>query len=456
MITKKIGGSSLRDTESLNRVVDIISTRTSLKKIVVLSAVKGVTDHLFKSIDEALKNDRQINGLLEYLRLLHRELVVGCIQSVSLRHQTMDEIEYLLSRLEKLLFGITYTGECTPKTRELVISSGERIAVQVVAGCLQDRGVSAAPLDADKIGIYATGEFGNGNADLVTTAKYLPAFLKPYLNRNSIPVITGFFARTLDNHTITFGRGGTDYSAAIVACAMDCSELQIWKDVDGFLTASPGLVSDAKPIEHLAYEEAAELAYFGAEILHPRTVEPLSKKNIRAVIKNTFEPDAIGTFIGPEKKQDKNVIKSVTFNPNIGVLRIYGAAIGQQVGFLKSIVSALSENNINIMSVITAQTDVNFLLSKSDLSRGKLLIDALKIPYIDSIEPIKDIAVVAVVGVGLVETKGLAARVFTSVAEVGTNVEMIVSGASKVAQYFIIKVKDVEKTVRAIHREFFS
>lgn len=455
MIACKIGGSSLRDTDSLKRVVEIIAQPHKTQKIIVLSAVKGVTDHLIKSIDEALKNDRKIEGLLEYLRILHRELIIDCIHSVSVRHRTMDEIEYLLSRLEKLLFGITFTGECTPRSRELVLSTGERLAVQVLAGCLMDQGVSAVALDADKIGIYATGEYGNGNADLAVTEQHLSDALDPYLNKHIIPVITGFFGRTHDNHTITFGRGGTDYSAAIVACAMNCTELQIWKDVDGFLTASPEIVPSAMPVKRLAYEEAAELSYFGAEILHPRTVEPLGKKNIPAVIKNTFEPDGHGTVISAEKKQDKDVIKSVSFNSDIGILCIYGAAIGQQIGFLKNIVSVLSDNHINIMSVITAQTDVNVLLAKRDMARSRCLIESLQIPYIDSIELVDDIAVVAVVGVGLVETKGLAARVFTSVAKVGTNVEMIVSGASKVAQYFIIKKRDVRKTIQAIHSEFF-
>ncbi len=456
MIVMKIGGSSLRNVESLKKVVDLIIREDDPEKIVVLSAVNGVTNHLFKSVTEALETERKIASLLDYLKMLHNELAIAVISSFAVRRKVLDEIDYLLSRLEKLLYGIAYTSECTRRTRDLIVSMGERFAVQLLAGCLEDRGQAAVPFDADRIDIVATGEFGYGNAELEMTASLMPEHLKPLLGRGSIPIITGFFGRTPDNHTITFGRGGTDYSAAIVAYAMNARELQVWKDVDGFMTADPGIVPEAKPLGYLAYEEAAELSYFGASILHPRTVEPLAKKRIPAVIKNTYKPETPGTIIGVEKHLHDDVIKSVTFNRKIGALRLHGASIGQQVGFLKKVVTILSNSDINIISVITSQTAVNILLAKEDIDRSRKLIETLSIPYVDHIEPIKDVALIGVVGEGLAETKGLAGRVFTAVANANTNVEMIVSGASKVAQYFIIKESDVEKTIQAIHSEFFS
>jgi aspartate kinase len=456
MIVMKIGGSSLRSTDSLLRVVTLIEKEPDPEKCVVLSAVNGVTDHLIKSIDEALHTDRRISGVLDYLSSLHRELVTGAIQSPFHKRHVLDECEYLLSRLEKLLFGIAYTEECTRKTRDAVISIGERLAVQVVAGVLNDRGLSSVPMDSDKSGVTATGEFGFGNADLEATSVALPLAVNPVLQKGAIPVMTGFFGRTPDHHTITFGRGGTDYCAAVVAYAMDADELLIWKDVDGFMTADPEMVEHPLPLRDLGYSEAAELSYFGASILHPRTVEPLARKEIPARIKNTYHPEATGTVIGPEYQQREDVIKSVTFNPQIGALRLHGASLGQQVGFLSTVVSVLSENGFNIISVITSQTAVNLLLAKRDVSPCQQLVESLQIPYIDHVEPVLDVALVGVVGEGLAETRGLAARVFSSVANSGTNVEMIVSGASKVAQYFIIKEVDLKKTIQAIHREFFE
>ncbi|MBN1543184.1 aspartate kinase [candidate division KSB1 bacterium] len=455
MIALKIGGSSLKNLDSLDQVVRLIQEPAEGKKIVILSALSGVTDHLLKSVAQALQTDRRINGLLDYLQTLHREWIVQAIDSLPIRSKVLDETDYLLSRLEKLLYGIAYTGECTRRTRDLVVSMGERLAAHLLAACLTDRGTPAVGLEADKIGMIATGDFGNGNADLRQTEKKLPQTVVPLVEQGILPVITGFFGATPDNHTITFGRGGTDYSAAVVAAALNCRELQIWKDVDGFLTADPVIVPNAQPLYYLSYDEAAELSYFGAKILHPRTVEPLAWRNIPALIKNTYRPDAPGTRIGVEKRPHDGIIKSVTFNPRIGSLRLEGASIGQQVGFLHRVVSVLSDRDINIISVITSQTAVNLLLEKNDIVTSKAYIEAKQIPYIDNIEPVTDVALVGVVGEGLATTPGLAARVFSAVAESGTNVEMIVSGASQVAQYFIIKEADVVRTIQAIHREFF-
>jgi aspartate kinase len=456
MVVLKIGGSSLRNLESLEQVVDVILSRPEPEKIIVLSAVSGVTNHLLRSVDEAIQTERKIEGLLDYLRLLHQELIVGAIADREVQHRVLDEVAYLCSRLEKLLYGIAYTGECSRRMRDLILSMGERMAVQLLAGALQSRGVEAIAMDGDKIDMIASGEFGNGNAELEDTARLLPQHLLDPLRRGAIPVITGFFGRTAAGHTITFGRGGTDYSAAIVAYAMDAAELQIWKDVDGFLTASPEIVASAQPLSYLGYHEAAELSYFGAAILHPRTVEPLAHKTIPAVIKNTYKPDAPGTRIGAEKHQHQEIIKSVVTNSNIGMLRLHGASLGQQVGFLKAAVSVLSDADINIISVITAQTAVNVLLMKRDVPRSAALIEGLHIAYVDQIEPVTDVALIGVVGEGLDETRGLAARVFKAVAGAGANVEMIASGASRVTQYFVIKEKDRDATVRAIHHEFFG
>lgn len=456
MIVMKIGGSSLKNVESLNKVVEIIAKDKSDQKAVVLSAVYGVTNHLFKSVDEALETEKNINGLLEYLELLHRELISECIKSINLRRRVMDETDYLLSRLEKLLFGIAFTGECTPRTKDLIVSYGERLAVNLVAGCLRDRGLKAIPLEADKIDLVATGDFGYGNAQLEETEKLLPKNLADFLERGTIPVITGFFGRTPDGKTITFGRGGTDYSAAIIANVLNCNELQIWKDVDGFLTTNPEIVKTAQPLEYLSYEEAAELAYFGASILHPRTVEPLSKKQILAVVKNTYKPHLKGTIIGPDKHLHEDVIKSVTVNREVGALRIFGASLGQQLGFLKTVLTTLSDSSVIVTSIITSQTAVSLILSIKDLLKAKNAIQDLNISYIDSIQSVADIALIGVVGHGLSETKGVASRVFSAVARTDTNVEMISSGASTIAQYFIVKETDVNKAVKSIHDEFIN
>jgi len=456
MIVMKFGGSSLRTVESLQRVIKIIKRDESSQKIIILSAVNGVTDHLHKSINDALQNEKQIPGLIDYLHLLHKELVVGSIGTVQSKIRAMEQIECLLSRLKKLLVGISYTGVCPATIREQIISMGERMAVSLLAECLQSHGVDARAFEADRIDLFATGQWGYGNADLEKTHSTLLPHLEPVLQKGTIPVITGYFGCTSKGETITFGRGGTDYSAAVIAHVVDAEQLQVWKDVDGFLTASPEIVSRPKPIDYLSYDEAAELAYFGAKILHPRTVEPLHKKNIPIIVKNTYHPEAQGTEIGPERHVQDGVLKSVTYNRNLGILKFVGAGLGCQPGFLKEITVALHANHINIRSIVTSQTAVSLLLDQKDLSESARCVQILDLPYVESIEQFSDIAVVAVVGEGIADTIGLSARVLSSVAAADINVEMISSGASTVAYYFIVRDRVLYKAVQAIHTEFFQ
>jgi aspartate kinase len=193
MIGLKIGGSSLKTLQSLDLIIRLLQQQTDKRRIIVLSALNGVTNHLMKSTAEALQTDRKISGLLDYLCTLHREWIINAIASPVLKNRVKDEIDYLLSRLEKLLYGIAYTGECTRRTRDLVASMGERLAVHLLAGYLTDRQIEAVGLEADKIGIVADGDFGNATANLPQTAEKLPLSVLPYVEKGVIPVITGFF-----------------------------------------------------------------------------------------------------------------------------------------------------------------------------------------------------------------------------------------------------------------------
>lgn len=456
MVVMKFGGASLRSPDALKQISKIIKKRISDQPIIVLSAVKGVTDVLIQSTTEALTDEVSIVENLNKLISIHKSLVAESIESPAIRTETQQAIDYLLSRLERLLYGIAYTGECTPRTRDLILTFGERMAAHLLAGRLNAILCPAEALYADKIGMMAHGPWGIGSADIAQTRKLLPENLKPLLAKGVVPVITGFFGSTTQKQAILFGRGGTDYSAAVVADAMKAKQLECWKDVDGFLSASPQITPNGRLLEYLSYEEAAELAYFGAKILHPRMVEPLMEQRIPLLIKNTFRTECQGTVIGPEGETHEQVIKSVTMDPNVAVLRIYGASVGYQVGLLKELVSALSDTDINIKSVITSQTCINLLVDSKDAAKGVSQLNAQNLDYVDSIELVDNISLIAVVGEGLLDTTGLAARVFRTVAEAGTNVEMISHGASNVAFYFIVKQVDAEKTVKAIHHDFFE
>ena len=269
------------------------------------------------------------------------------------------------------------------------------------------------------------------------------------------PVITGFFGVTPDGRTATFGRNGTDYSAAVIAWGLRARALEIWKDVEGFMSADPKVVKGAAIIDRLSYSEAAELSYFGAKILHPRTLEPLSGLDIEVRIKNLYDPESPGTEIAPNGRASRDVIKSVTANTKIALLRIRGRGVGIKPGIIGEIGRRLGRDGVNIFSIITAQTCINLLVDRKDARKGYDSLKAIAGGVIESVDLEEDVALIAAVGEGFLARKGLAARIFSAVSRADINVEMISTGASEVAAYFIVDRKDTEKTLLALHKEFF-
>jgi aspartate kinase len=242
----------------------------------------------------------------------------------------------------------------------------------------------------------------------------------------------------------------------VIAFATHASELEIWKDVDGFMSADPKIVKNAHRIERLSYYEAAELSYFGAKILHPRTLEPLMGLDISVRIKNLFDPERWGTEILPEAHEKDDIIKSVTCNRGIAVIRIHGPGVGYKPGIIAQIGHLLSGIGINIYSILTSQTCINLLVDKKDARSSYEAIKEMKGGVIDEINLEKDVTLIAVVGEGLLKKKGLAARIFTAVSKENVNVKMISTGASEVASYFVVHQDDTEKVVNAVHREFLE
>ncbi|MHA2320609.1 MAG: aspartate kinase, partial [Candidatus Thorarchaeota archaeon] len=261
---------------------------------------------------------------------------------------------------------------------------------------------------------------------------------------------------TDEGKTSSFGRNGSDYSAAVVAHALNAESVHIWKDVDGFMSADPRIVQDSIRIDTLSYLEAAELSYFGARILHPRTVEPLAGTNVKIFIRNLHSPENSMTIIQPEGHEKGDVIKSVTANDDIAVLRIHGAGVGHKPGIIGEIGRTLSGADINIFSILTSQTSINLLLDSSDSGKSVDALRHLVGGVIERIELKKNVSLIAVVGEGLLTKEGLAARVFTAVAEHGINVEMFAAGASDVAYYFIVDQSDMKTAIQAVHTKFFG
>jgi aspartokinase/homoserine dehydrogenase 1 len=367
-----------------------------------------------------------------------------------------QNLEFLYDRLKKLLKWVAYTGEATLRTRDQILSLGERMAVHLMSGCLRSIGVRSRAVESDTIGMVAHGSFGQGTVDLAGSHKAISKYFHALFHEGFLPCVTGFFGETEDGQPITFGRGGTDYSAAVIAGALEAERLEVWKDVDGFLTGSPEFVKNPQLLSSLSYDEAAELSYFGAKILHPRTVEPLLERKIPIVIRNTFRPEAVGTWIGSERYMREGIMKSVTCSKNAGMLRLHGPDVGYAVGLLSQLVSLLSGLDINIRSVMTSQTCINILLDRDDLQKAYDHLKSQNLESIDAVEMEDKIGLVAIVGEGLDRAEGLVARVIQALSQVNVHTEMVISGASRVAAYFIVQEDKLKRAVASVHKAFFT
>lgn len=451
----KIGGGCLKDSETIEHILNLITTRGH-GNIFVLSALNGVTDTLIDGMSEALANEDSIPDIISHLRNKHTQVADRLFPNCEGLETFSRDLDKSLKELDRLYYGLNFTREITPRLRDIISSYGERFAVELFASALSCRGIKATYQMPHEIGLYTDGKFGDATANLRKTTKNLQANLTPLLDEGMILFIPGFFGISEAGDITTFGRGGSDYSAAVVAVAMQAELLEVWKDVDGFMSADPKFVPEAQLIPVLSYEEAAELSYFGAKILHPRTVEPLRRKKLNISIKNTMNPDGPGSLITARSPRPENVIKSVTHDTDMGILKIHASAVGARPGILAQVAGQITKSGINIKSVVTSQTCISLLLASKDLDSGREALKSLKPRVFRRLEKVDDVALVSIVGEGLAKREGIAARCFAAVAACKVNVEMISFGPSRVALYFLVRTRDLHSAVNAIHSTFFS
>ncbi|MBU1158007.1 MAG: aspartate kinase [Candidatus Thermoplasmatota archaeon] len=452
MKVMKFGGTCLGSEDALDRVSKVVQAEKD-SKIVVVSAASGVTNTLKEFISKP-RQEKEIDDLLLALRMRHIDMLPKTEGQV--RKEALDLIEEKMTKLERLLYGVTYTEELTPRTNDLILSFGERLSVIVVAARLTDEGLNAIAMESDAIGFITNDHHGNAVALLDLCEKNMGASLDSAIRQGITPVVTGFFGTTQNGHVTTVGRSGTDYSAAVIAYATNAKPVEIWKEVDGFMSADPKLVKESFTIESLSYEEAAELAYFGAQVLHARAVQPARLKGIEIIIKNLYSPEAPGTTIGNGKQTKKDVIKSVSYVPKVATLKVYDTGAGYKSGFLSDITNCLASEGVNIFSATTSQTCVAVLIDENQIHLAKRAIKSIIGGVGESFEIKPGVALVCTVGEGLGYTEGVAARVFKAVASKKVNVDLISAGASTVAYHFTVDNKDLKKTVMAIHKEFFT
>ena len=451
----KIGGGCLKGKKTIASILDLLAERVE-GDVIVVSALNGITDMLIDGMAEALADEESIAPLMGRLRNRHMATARHLISNPDLLKGFSKGFGKSLQRLERYYYGLSYTGESTPKMRDLISSYGERFSAALLTAAMGDRKVHAVCRMPQEIGMITDGKHEDATADFDLIRTNFKEHLGPLLEEGRVVFLPGFFGISKEGNITTFGRGGTDYSAAVATVALEAEVLEFWKDVAGFMSADPRLVSDARLISTLSYAEAAELCYFGAKILHPRAVEPVRRYGLDIAIKSTLEPDARGSLITGESPQTPQVIKSVTQSTDVGILKVYASGMGARPGMLSEVTQAVTARGINIKSVVTSQTCISLLLDKKDMDESFACLEKLTPNPFRKVEREDEVALIGLVGEGMSQSKGVAARCFSTMDEAGINVEMIAFGPSPVALYFLVNQDDLKRSVAALHATFFS
>jgi len=442
MIVMKFGGSSVADESRLRHVSDIVKTQLEKKPAVVLSAMGDTTDHLLEAADLALKEGKvDVKGVEK----LHQETVKALKLTA-----VQKDIAALLDELSRLLSGIALIRELTPRTKDYLVSFGERLSVRIAAAFFNSIGINAKAFDAFDLGFLSDSSYTQAEL-LKESWDLIPEKILPLIKGNVIPIVTGFIAKDSSGSITTLGRGGSDLSATMIAAACKADEVQVWKDVDGILTADPRIVKNAKPVDHVTYAEAAELAYFGAQVLHPRAMQPCMKTGTPVLVKNSYNINAPGTRIESVIAKNSPVVRAITSKHKVTLVDIVSTRMLGQFGFLAEVFSIFAKNSISIDMVATSEVSVSITLDAAyDLAEVKK-----ELSKIASIEVKTGKAIVSIIG-NVKRSSEILARAFRTCQLIGVPVQMISQGASKVNISFIVNDTEAAETVNALHIDFFD
>jgi len=444
-IVLKIGGSNLKNAESLSEIITLAKAYQQ-PVIIVVSAFYGITDRLGSLKTEHLEQQ------LHMLRKVHISALEKYISSPETLLKAVRSIEKQLSSLEELV-----TGHKAPEVirHNKILSYGEKMSARVIQAILNENGFPCRLAYPEDIGLLSNRRFLQGSILL----KKSSSNLKKHLDEKISYIIPGFYAQSEQNETVLLGRGGSDYSAACIAHCVEAEYLDVWKDVKGYMSADPKVISKVKKIAKLNYLEAAELSYFGAKILHPRTIQPLVTKGIKVRLFNPANhkmPKHEATRIDALSLVSEEVIKSITYDQNISLLKLKGSGVGIKKGILAEVTTAFDRAKINIRSVVTSQTAIHFILSRQDLAQAEQIVLEVNKTKDFEIEIKDDIAWIAAIGQGIIQKEGLAARILYSLSKAKINVRQIVLGASEVAIYIVIQRNMAKKAIHFIHQEIFN
>lgn len=455
----KFGGSSVGTPDRIKSIIELIAAQAQRENVraVVFSAFQGVTDQLIETANLAAAGRADYTDHLKTIENRHLDAVRALID---IHHQsnTMAVIKMMLNDLDDILQGVFLIKELSPRSRDFILSFGERLSNLIISRALVSAGHDCEFLDARKL-IKTDAGFGNALVLQDETHQNIRAWFQEH---PLLQIVTGFIASTLKDETTTLGRGGSDYTASILGAALDAEEVQIWTDVDGVLTADPRKVTRAFPVPAITYEEAMEMSHFGAKVIYPPTIQPLMTRGIPIRIKNTFNPSGNGTLITADADPGEYAIRGISSINDVSLVRLQGTGMVGVAGVARRIFGTMARNSINVILISQASSEysVCFAVRPEDAHRAQSLLAEEFAPeierkHINEISIESGLCIVAVVGENMRATPGIAGKVFQALGQNGVNISAIAQGSSELNISMVIQQEDEKKALSAIHDAFF-
>ncbi len=464
-LVMKFGGTSVGSAEAIAQSAEIVKAAKSdwPAVAVIVSAMSGVTDLLLKGAHTAAAGDGQtFRAIARDLRAKHEVAfhgLVGAIPVGAIRESPLqDRILPCLAEFESLCHAVNILGEGSPRALDAISSLGERMSIHLMAARLQALGLAAEAVEAGEL-ILTDDVFGSANPQMNETKARCESRLREKMNRGEVPVITGFIGATASGAVTTLGRGGSDYSAGILGAALGADEVWIWTDVNGVMTADPRVAADARTLPRLSFREISELAYYGAKVLHPKTIRPVVERGIDLWIKNTFNPAHPGTLIVPDNGHTQGTIKAVTAIQSQSLITIEGRGMLGVLGVAARTFGAVARAGVSVPLISQASSEQSICFSVPSPSNAKV-VAALQEEFrpelartdIDSVSSMDNTVIVTVVGAGMRSTPGIAGRIFSALGNQNVNVIAIAQGSSECSISLVVDATQADEAVKAIHQ----
>ena len=456
----KFGGTSVGSATYINKVITILENYSKTEPVIaVVSAVGGITNKLLEAGKLAQNKNESYLTVFKSIKTTHLNILFELISNHN--DASRDYLESKLHALKNLLDGIYLINELSPKTSDKLLSFGEILSSYIISETMKHRGLNTFRKNSQEL-IITNSNFTNAEVNFSITNKNLQDFFKDA--KQNITIIPGFISKSKEGETTTLGRGGSDFTASIIAAALQVNCLEIWTDVSGMYTANPKLVKQAFPIQQLSYQEAMELSHFGAKVLYPPTVQPVLDLNIPIHIKNTMEPEALGTIISNQNTNGKtSVAKGISHIEDIALLTLQGNGMVGIPGFSKRLFETLAQEKINVILITQASSEhsICFAISNNDALSAKQVINAtfeneISLNKIDPIQVENELAIVALIGDNMKNHQGISGRMFSALGKNNINIRAIAQGASEKNISTVISKIDVKKALNTIHERFFE